>query len=222
MQKNTKILLGAGGVVALVAIVGFFGTYNARYGEHSGMMGWDKDHSRESSQKDSGDPMMNNDGMGGMHSMQNGDGGHMMNTTLSERQFLQEMIPHHQEAVTTAKLVLEKGQNAEVKKLAQEIITAQEKEIIDMKTWYKNWYQEDYKDNGSYKPMMRSSLSTLSGNALDRAFLEDMVEHHMGALMMGQSVISNVQHKEVENLARSIAVSQSNEIMTMRILLKQI
>lgn len=225
MQKNTKIMIGAGFLVALVAIGGSYAAHSDRFGQYQGMMGWeryDKDDERGSRQgsSDRDNGMMGDNSMGGMHNMQNG--GQMMNNSLSERQFLQEMIPHHQEAVDTAKLVAEKGDNAEVKKLAGDIVTAQEKEIADMKTWYKNWYGVDYKDDGSYKPMMRSALSTLSGNALDRAFLEDMIQHHMGALMMGQSVVANLQHKEVEDLAKAIAETQSSEIITMRILLKQI
>lgn len=225
MQKNTKIMIGAGFLVALVAIGGSYAAHSDRFGQYQGMMGWeryDKDDQRGSKQEgnDRNNGMMGDSSMGGIHNMQNG--GQMMNNPLSERQFLQEMIPHHQEAVDTAKIVAQKSENAEVKKLASDIVTAQEKEIADMKTWYKNWYGVDYKDDGNYKPMMRSALSTLSGNALDRAFLEDMIQHHMGALMMGQSVVANIQHKEVEDLAKAIAETQSSEIITMRILLKQI
>jgi uncharacterized protein (DUF305 family) len=225
MQKNKKIMIGAGALVALVAVAGFCAAHSARFGHYQGMMGWDrfdKDDGRDSKRGNDGrnDGMMGDNSMGGMHNMQNG--GQMMNNELSERQFLQEMIPHHQEAIDTAKQVVTKGDNAEVKKLAQSIVDSQQKQIDDMKTWYKNWYGVDYKDDGTYKPMMRTSLSTLSGNALDRAFLEDMIAHHMGALMMGQAVVPNLQHKEVEDLAKAIAESQSSEIITMRILLKQI
>ena len=221
MEKNKKILIGAGALVALVAIGGFCAARYDRLERYQGMMGWErsnKDSDRDDSRRNKDEHGMTdgNDGMNGM------DHGSMMNNSLSERQFLQEMIPHHQEAIDTAKLVAKNGENAEVKKIAQDIITAQEKEIADMKSWYKTWYQVEYKNDAAYKPMMRSDLSTLTGNTLDRAFLEGMIEHHMGALMMGQSVVPNLQHKEVENLARGIAESQSNEIITMRILLKQI
>lgn len=57
----------------------------------------------------------------------------------SEEAFVVNMIPHHQEAVDTARLVLAKGESAELKKLAQAIITAQEKEIAMMQKWSKDW-----------------------------------------------------------------------------------
>lgn len=51
--------------------------------------------------------------------------------------FVANMIPHHEGAVAMAKVVLEKGKDPELKKLAEDIITAQEKEISFMKEWQK-------------------------------------------------------------------------------------
>ena len=49
--------------------------------------------------------------------------------------FLKGMIPHHQGAIDMAKIALEKGKDPVVRKLAQEIIQAQEKEISLMNNW---------------------------------------------------------------------------------------
>ena len=57
----------------------------------------------------------------------------------SEEAFIVNMIPHHQEAVDTARIIITKSENVELKKLAQEIITAQEKEITMMKKWVYDW-----------------------------------------------------------------------------------
>ena len=51
--------------------------------------------------------------------------------------FMKHMRPHHQAAVEMAKVVLANGKDAEVKKLAQDIITGQEKEIAAIDAWLK-------------------------------------------------------------------------------------
>ncbi len=51
--------------------------------------------------------------------------------------FMKHMRHHHQAAVDMAKVVLANGKDADAKKLAQEIVTAQEKEIATIDAWLK-------------------------------------------------------------------------------------
>lgn len=146
---------------------------------------------------------------------------HSMMMVKSEREFLEGMIPHHQEAVDTAKEVIARGGSTpEIKKLAEDIVVAQEKEIAMMKDWYQSWYGEAYvADPKDYKPMMRD-LSSLSGAALDKVFLEDMIMHHMGAIMMAQSVQPYIENQEITDLTKAIMETQTAEIELMRQMLK--
>ena len=145
---------------------------------------------------------------------------HSMMMVRSEREFLEGMIPHHQEAVDTAKEVMARGGSTpEIKKLAEDIVVAQEKEIAMMKGWYQSWYGEAYVAKAdAYTPMMRD-LSKLSGAALDKVFLEDMVMHHEGALMMAQSVQPYIENREITDLTKAIMETQTEEIQSMKRLL---
>ena len=163
--------------------------------------------------------MMHNDGtsIGMMDGMD-----HSMMMVSSEREFITGMIPHHQEAVDTAKEVIARGGTTpEIRELVENIIVAQEIEIADMKQWHQDWYGEPYTDDGSYMPMMRE-LENLSGAELDRVFLEDMVGHHMGAIMMARSVQPYIEHEEIDELAEAIIASQSAEIAEMRRMLQSL
>lgn len=193
-------------IVAIVALItGFLIGINVHEYEHDHEKGEHKD--------------MDISGMMDMKGME----GHMMGMSVSsEKEFIEGMIPHHQEAVDTAKEVIARGGTTpEIKELVENIVTAQEKEIAMMKEWYKNWYEKEYADTNQYKPMMRE-LENLSGKEIDEAFLKDMIMHHMGAIMMAQNVQPHIEHDEITNLTKAIVTTQSEEIMEMKSMLQNL
>lgn len=90
---------------------------------------------------DSDEMMMSSNKDGSMHSAMN-----MMTNALDnktgddfDKAFLSDMIPHHQMAVMMANMLKNGTDRPEMKKLAEDIITAQTKEIDQMREWLKSW-----------------------------------------------------------------------------------
>jgi uncharacterized protein (DUF305 family) len=59
-----------------------------------------------------------------------------------DRAFIDAMIPHHQSAIEMAQVAREKSGNSRIRELAENIVSAQQREIAQMKQWRKEWYPE--------------------------------------------------------------------------------
>ena len=144
----------------------------------------------------------------------------MMGTTAdlinSEYEYLVHMIPHHEEAIFTANILKENTEREEMKQFAEAIISTQSYEAEQMRKWLSAWYPDEKDHDIDYHPMMRD-LKDLQGEELDRAFIEDMILHHMEAIMMSQQLLFRglAEHEEVAFLAGDIRNNQRDEIHMM-------
>jgi uncharacterized protein (DUF305 family) len=129
--------------------------------------------------------------------------------------YLAEMVAHHEEAVEAA-TELARSSRPEMRAFGEDIVRTQSVQIALMRGWLREWYP-DRDPEIDYQPMMRD-LSDLSGDALDRVFLEDMIMHHMVAVMMSQQLLVRdiARHEEVADLAQAIRDEQRAEILTMQ------
>jgi uncharacterized protein (DUF305 family) len=59
-----------------------------------------------------------------------------------DKAFIGAMIPHHQSAIEMAEVAYEKSKVSEIKDLARNIVSAQKREIEQMKRWREQWYPE--------------------------------------------------------------------------------
>lgn len=57
-----------------------------------------------------------------------------------DREFIDQMIPHHEMAVMMASMLQATTDRAEMKTLADQIITSQSREIEMMRSWRASWY----------------------------------------------------------------------------------
>jgi uncharacterized protein (DUF305 family) len=148
--------------------------------------------------------------------------GGMMSANI-DKHFIEQMIPHHDGAIEMAKIALERSKRAEVLALAKAIIASQEKEIVDMRTWYKAWFGKAVPQNAVGRMMHMGGmtgetevLQSVPANEFDREFVTQMIPHHEMAVMMAGMLAGGTERPEMQQLARNIIESQSSEITLMR------
>jgi len=142
---------------------------------------------------------------------------------LSDEEFLAAMIEHHQGAIDMARIALERAEREEVRRLAEEIITVQQAEIEQMRTWQREWFgvtasSPAHGGHGlSAEEMgMDVDLEELRrADPFERAFLEAMIRHHEGAIWMAEQVRSSTKRPELLELADQIIATQRAEIEQM-------
>lgn len=140
-----------------------------------------------------------------------------------EIMFAQQMIPHHEQAVTMAEYALTNSKNQEVLDLAKQIKEAQAPEIAQMKSWLDGAganYMIDHNMgmSGMLSDSDLAALEAATGRDFDMLFLQGMIAHHEGAIVMATE-IENSSNKEIKSLHDNIVKSQSAEISQMKALL---
>ncbi|HEY9646282.1 MAG TPA: DUF305 domain-containing protein [Chroococcidiopsis sp.] len=143
--------------------------------------------------------------------------------------FIDGMVPHHEGAIAMAQEALEKSTRPEIRQLAEAIISAQEKEIAELKQWRSAWYPNAGDEPMMYSaemghtmPMteeMRSNMMMAgdlgaADDQFDLRFINAMIPHHQGALEMAQQALAS-DRPEIKTLAQSILESQQQEIDQM-------
>ncbi|EYT51768.1 DUF305 domain-containing protein [Leucobacter sp. USCH14] len=149
----------------------------------------------------------------------------------ADQMFVTMMIPHHEQAIEMADMLLAKdGIDERVVALAQQIKDAQGPEIKTMQAWLDNWgVSADDSSTGGMDHgggmMSEDSMTAFesaTGTEATRLFLEGMIEHHTGAIEMAQSALDGGKNPDVLELAQQVIDDQSAEITTMQELLNSL
>lgn len=149
-----------------------------------------------------------------------------------DKAFIDDMIIHHQGAVEMAGLALESTDRQEILDLSRDIIAAQAREITDMERWQQGWGYPtpdhstmDHSSHGSmginmnmsdHMDMMMDELKGKTGAEFDKAFLEQMIIHHQGALDMAAPGKDSAKHQEIKDLSIAVVEAQTKEIAQMK------
>jgi len=138
--------------------------------------------------------------------------------------FIDAMVAHHQGAVDMATPADSNALHPELKELARGIVESQSREIALMTQWRDQWFPGRPKTPGIMgMPGMAASMMDVSpdhmrmlrGADFDRMFVDMMIPHHEGAIVMAKDALAKSQRPEVKDLAQKILDAQQPEIDLM-------
>ena len=158
--------------------------------------------------------------------------------TAADANFMRGMIHHHAQAVLMAKWAPTHGAGADLQRLTERIVVAQQDEIALMQTWLKEKGEPvpepspgpmrmTMPDGTAHDMLMPGMLSAAEleqldaarGVEFDRRFLTFMIRHHEGALDMVEELFGakGAAHDEdTFRLASDVFADQTTEIRVMK------
>lgn len=140
--------------------------------------------------------------------------------------FAKGMLGHHRGAIDMAKIELKYGTDEAMRKLAQDIIDAQQVEIDIMNKWLAS-HPDVPKPKPNTEAMQAAyakGMNTMHSDMMlgiaepvaDMAFARGMLPHHIGAVDMAKVQLQYGTDEEMRKLAQDIIDAQQPEIELMQ------
>jgi uncharacterized protein (DUF305 family) len=155
--------------------------------------------------------------------------------TEADVAFMQGMIHHHAQALRMTALVPERTANPRFHQMARRIEISQNDEIAMMRTWLRDRGLE-LPDVDAHAGMLMSmpgmltdeqmrTLRDARGADFERHFLQFMIQHHGGALVMVNELFATpgaAQESTVNFFANEVDADQTIEIRRMQQMLQEL
>jgi uncharacterized protein (DUF305 family) len=156
--------------------------------------------------------------------------------TAADTAFMQGMIAHHSQALEMTALRPERSRSDDLRLMALRIELSQADEIAMMRAWLKTRGEPlpdehaHHLAHGALMPGMltaeeMATLASARGAEFDRLFLELMIKHHEGALVMVDGLFATAgagQESDVFAFASDVVDDQRIEIQRMAAMLKEL
>ena len=148
--------------------------------------------------------------------------------------FMQDMIPHHHQAIEMAAFVGDRTNRQELLDVAGRINASQGDEIAFMQTWLGERGEQvpdptehdamhtDHKMAGMATAEQMAELAQSEGTAFDRLFLQLMITHHDGAVTMVEELLDqpgSAYEPVLFEFTTDVTNDQTAEIERMNVLL---
>jgi uncharacterized protein (DUF305 family) len=143
----------------------------------------------------------------------------------SELRYLDQMFAHHTQGVQLGLHVVNEGNDDDVRAIAQEIAVSQAREQGEIQALLAD-RRHSVGSAGSHAQMAgmiasedMADVLALEGRALDRRFVDLMIEHHEGAVTATNDLLATVElTSQVRDLASRISTGQEREITELQLL----
>ncbi|MBD3107005.1 DUF305 domain-containing protein [Bacillus sp. AGMB 02131] len=140
--------------------------------------------------------------------------------------FLYEMIPHHEGAISMSENLLDYGTNLEMKNLAAAIVKEQLLAVKQMKALLDKLKDDPQVDKKkeleylkgyekAYKEMMDEMDEVKPTGNIDLDYLEAMIPHHEAGIAMASNILKYTNNKELQKIANQIIANQSKQVKQM-------
>ena len=134
--------------------------------------------------------------------------------------FIADMSAHHEGAIDMAELAQAKADHAQIRTLADDIISAQKGEIATMKAIgddMDSMGMHEGGDMGMSRHEMGMDTDALeSAEPFDKAFIDAMGPHHQGAIAMAKAELAEGNQPALRDMAETIISAQTKEIDQMK------
>ena len=145
--------------------------------------------------------------------------------------FARDMRAHHMQAVDMATRLRDNSLDPNLRIVATDMLLTQQNELGQMQAWLNLWglplTGREPVMNGQGQSMgmaaqaQVSSLSQLEPKKAEVKFLQLMLRHHQGGVMMAQDILKTTSREVVKSLATSIVRGQELEIKLLRSFLQK-
>jgi len=231
-NKNYLLLILVLLTIILYTFILFYQTKLISNFKNNGM-----DHSNE---------MDSSNGMDHSNHQGMGSGSNPCTDKLTDIEYLEHMIPHHQVAIDMSKLLLPLTQNPMMLHICRDITRKQSYEIWEMEMMKKNLPDTMFSDkkwsidkiftkldkhnpimskskNGTCNPLFFKpndhSKMMVNMEINDKSYLEHMIPHHQVAIDMSKRLLLHTNNSYLLVFCRKLIIDQQSEIYLMNNLL---
>ena len=166
---------------------------------------------------------------------------------LTDLEYLEHMIPHHQVAIDMSELLIPNTNNPQILDLCRNIIRIQSYEIWEMSMMKNKLSETIFKDEkgkiDKYKTKLERFYPILSKSKdgdcnplffkpndhmqhmkhmeiTEKSYLEHMIPHHQVAIDMSRRLLLHTNHSYLMEFCRKLIIEQQGEIFLMNNMLK--